>query len=107
MSHENIGSALLDEMKQKHLTRYNSKDICDLKNELEFLEDKIESIKTFASSIDDITVELSVNFAMLKAYKDRLLRISIAYHFDRFCKIQDSFFKKEKLTLPLTKMFNS
>lgn len=97
MLRESTGTFLLDEMKQKEITRYNSKDVFEIKNELKNVNDKIEEIKQIASTMDDITEELSVNFALLKAYKDRLLRVSTAYHFHRFIKIQESFFKKENI----------
>lgn len=95
MFFEDTGSALIDEIKEKELKKYNSKHIFALKSEIKSVDNKIEEIKHLASTMDDVTEELSVNFALLKAYKDRLLRISAAYHYYRFIKIQDSYFYKE------------
>lgn len=97
MFHENTGSVLLDQMKQKQLVKYNSKDVNELQNEFKIVTEKLEEIKIAASTLDDVTEELSVNFALLKAYKDRLSRIETAYHYDRFLKIQNGFFKKENM----------
>jgi GINS complex subunit 1 len=106
---ESVGTELIDEMRQSDLKQYNSKGILQLKNELKMVDLRMEELKKIAET-SEITEEISVNFALLKAYKDRLTRISKGYHYSRFVRIQNSYFLKDniknKISLDEVEMLN-
>lgn len=87
---------LLDEIKHNQFKKFNSTEISNLEKEMANIQVKIDDIKHKAE-LDGVTESLSINFALLKAYNDRLERIIKAYKFYRFKKIQNSYFSKENI----------
>lgn len=97
MLSENTGSDLLDEMKCKELKRFNSSGVNAVEKEIEHVQTKIDEIKVMAES-QVITEEISLNFALLKAYKERLERILRAYKMFRLLKVQENYFLKDPIS---------
>lgn len=93
---EDTGKELLDEIVHKTLGPYNTDQVNNLKKELDFVDKKLEALKQEAES-SGITKELSINFALLKAYKDRNVRILKTYVFNRFLKIMTNYFEKNDI----------
>lgn len=96
MLSEDTGRELLDQMKQGDLRQYNTHQVGRANMEIQHVECKMDNLKHHAET-SGITEELSVNFAMLKAYTERLTRISRAYHLDRLLKIEDNYFVKDDI----------
>lgn len=96
MLSEGTCKELLDEMKYNQFKKFNTADMNALEREMNFVQGKIDALKHEAET-NDVTEALSVNFALLKAYSDRLERIAKAYRFYRFQRIGDSYFSKENL----------
>ena len=87
---------ILDEMQSGTLKPYNSAAVNALKMELDFVQQKIEEIKREAEQ-NSITEELSINFAIHKAYRDRNERILRAYAFFRSKIITWNYFAKSDI----------
>ncbi len=87
---------LLDEIKHNQFKRFNNAEMLNLEREMNIVQDKMDDIKAQLYK-PDFPRDLTINFALLKAYKDRLERISKAYRFFRFKRIQDSYFSKENI----------
>ncbi|KAI4290947.1 GINS complex subunit 1 [Pancytospora philotis] len=98
---EESGKELLDEIRQKTLTRFNAGQVGQLHAEMEYVDEKIEALKATAET-SDVSEELSINFAMLKTYRERCLRIVRAYRFARLLKIQNNYFCKADIKSLLT-----
>ncbi|KAM0681525.1 hypothetical protein GINT2_000038 [Glugoides intestinalis] len=96
MLSEATGKDLLDEIKHDDFKRFNTSEVQRVEQELAQIHAKIEDIKRIAE-LEEITDELSVNFALLKSYKDRLERILRAYRFFRLIKIQDNHFQQKSM----------
>jgi len=96
MLSEDTGKDLLDEMKLRELKHYNSQQVNKLNREIAAVDQKMEGLKQKAED-SGVTEELSINYAMLKAYKDRLVRILKSYHLNRFFKIEDNYFAKNDI----------
>lgn len=87
---------LLDEMKHNQFKKFNTAEVASLEHEVAAVQSKIDDIKHQAE-ITEVTESLSVNFALLKAYKDRLERVHRAYKSFRLKRIRDGYFSKESL----------
>ncbi|KAI5170500.1 GINS complex subunit 1 [Pancytospora epiphaga] len=96
MLSEDVGRELLEEMRQKQIQQYNSQRVGHLEAEIEHVNSKLEFLKRKAAS-SEVSESLSVNFAILKAYKDRNMRILRAYRFYRMGKIQENYFAKKDI----------
>lgn len=96
MLSEDTGKELLDEMRQKDLKYYNTQQIGRMNMEIQHVNSKMDNLKHLAE-VSEVSEELSVNFAMLKAYRERLTRISKAYHLDRLFKIEENYFEKDNI----------
>lgn len=94
MFSEETGRDLLDEIKHKEFKRFNSDEVAALKHEIEETKTKIDALKRIAEE-GEVTMELSINFALLKAYKERNERILRAYRLFRFQKIEEHHFNKD------------
>lgn len=101
MFSEDTGRIILDEIKQKSLKHYNIDQMNKIGAEIKEVATRMSSLKSRAE-VSGVTEELSVNFAVLKAYMERLQRITRAYHYYRFKHIEASLFKKEKIKNFLT-----
>ncbi|ELA42747.1 uncharacterized protein VICG_00062 [Vittaforma corneae ATCC 50505] len=87
---------LLDEIKHNQFKKFNTAEVASLEREMAIVQSKIDDIKLRAE-VNEITESLSINFALLKAYKDRLERIHKTYKLFRLKRIQDSYFSKENV----------
>lgn len=96
MLSEDTGRELLDEMRQRDLKHYNIQEVGKINMEIQHVECRMDRLKRLAEATG-VTEELSVNFAMLKAYGERLTRIHKAYHLDRLLKIQENYFVKNDI----------
>lgn len=96
MLSENTGKDLLNEMKWNSFSLYNTQQLFKLRNEQLEVEGKIDELKNIASS-GGVTTELSINFALLRAYNDRLTRIEKAYHWFRLQRVMDNYFVKNNI----------
>jgi len=96
MLSEDLGRELLEEMKQKSLRPFNMRQVGRLEAEIEYVDAKLEALKREAAH-SEVSESLSVNFAALKAYRDRDVRILRAYKFFRMRKIQDNYFDKHDI----------
>lgn len=94
---EDTCTELIDEMKYNQFKKFNTVKISALERESTIIQTKIDALKHEAE-VNEVTESLSVNFALLKAYSERLERISRAYKFHRFLQITESYFSKENLT---------
>lgn len=94
MLSEETGKDLLDEIKHKEFKRYNSNGVMILTREIEETKIKIDALKRIAEE-REVTLELSMNFALLKSYKERNERILRAYRLFRFQTIQEHYFNKD------------
>lgn len=83
-------------MRQDTLCPFNTAQVSQIGAEIEYLDTKIEALKREAENTD-VGEELSINFAMLKAYKERNMRILRAYLFHRMSKIQENYFDKNDI----------
>lgn len=93
---ESAGKDLLDEMKHIELKQYKFEQVYLLERELASIESKIENLKQIAENLE-VTEQLSINFSMLKSYKERINRIIRSYKFNRLLKIQDNYFIKNNI----------
>lgn len=96
MLSEATGKDLLDEIKHDEFKRFNTTEVQRVQQEITLVQAKIEDIKRIAE-LEEITDELSMNFALLKSYKDRLERILRAYKFFRLLKIQENHFQQRSI----------
>ncbi len=96
MLSESTGKKLLDEIMLVDLKIYNNEEVERIKNEIKYIDNKIELLKENAEKYG-ITEELSVNFSFLKSYKNRNDRILKAYIFDRLLKITENYFIKNNI----------
>lgn len=94
MLSEETGKDLLDEIKHREFRRFNSNGVTALTREIDETRRKIDTLKRVAEE-GEVTLELSINFALLKAYKERNERILRAYRFFRFQSIQEYHFSKD------------
>lgn len=96
MLSEDSGRELLDEMKYGALRTYNAEGVDRVNREIHFVQNRMDELKLRAER-SQVTQELSINFALLKAYKERSQRILRAYVFSRLAKIADNYFNKEEI----------
>lgn len=96
MLSEGTGRELLEEMRQKTLCPYNTAQISQISAEIEYADAKIEALKREAEH-SDVSEALSINFAMLRAYRERNLRILRAYTLHRLSMIRDNYFDKRDI----------
>lgn len=101
MLDESTGRDLLDEMKTENLKPFNVHGMNRVQLELKELDTRISELKEEAEN-NEVTTALSINFAVNKAYKERLVRIEQAYIYSRFRKIQSDYFEKKNIKKALT-----
>lgn len=96
MLQEDTGKGLLDEMRQKTLQAYNTSQVSRVAVEIDYIDARIEDLKREAES-NTVSEALSVNFAILKACRERHVRILRAYHFHRMRLICENYFEKNSI----------
>lgn len=96
MVSENTGKKLLDEILGNKIKLYNGTHVNNLRSEMEELDHKMRLLKEDAEK-HGIREELSINFSLLKSFKDRNERILKTYLFQRLLKITENFFLKENI----------
>ncbi|CAD25814.1 similarity to HYPOTHETICAL PROTEIN YDI3_yeast [Encephalitozoon cuniculi GB-M1] len=88
------GLCLLEDLRSDVLRPYRRLEIKAIEGENEHLDARMEEIKQLAGS--GISEELSVNYVMMKYFKERNERILRSYKFHRSAALFDSFFSKKK-----------
>lgn len=96
MLSEDVGKDIIDEIQDGRFVPYNITETEKLLNEIEFIDSKIEALKEEAQR-SYINEMLSMNFAVLKSYKDRNLRLLRAYNYNRIKMIQMNYFIKNDI----------
>lgn len=89
------GLRILEDIRSEVFETYRYSEVKDLKNENEYLDAKMNEIRVEVT--DDVSEELSVNYIMLKYFRERNQRILRSYHFHRLNLLLDLFFSKESV----------
>lgn len=88
------GSCLLEDLKSSALKPYRHAEVKAIQGENGHLDTKMEEIRRLAG--DGISEELSVNYVMMKYFKERNERILRSYKFHRSLSLFDGFFSAKK-----------
>lgn len=87
------GQFLLEDVRSGAAKPHRHAEIKTLRSENAYLDAKMEEIKREASG--EISEELSMNYVMLKHFKERNERVMRCYMFHRMKLMFDAFFSKE------------
>ncbi|TBU00004.1 hypothetical protein CWI38_0504p0020 [Hamiltosporidium tvaerminnensis] len=90
------GIELLNDCKMKVLTPINKISLQKIESENNLLEEKMKEVREKAER-NEVSEKLSTDYFLLKKFKERNERIRIAYQFSRCIKIQNNYFKKDKI----------
>lgn len=85
------------EIKDSKLNKYNVFLINNLLKEISYLDNEISKLNDQVKDVDEITNEISINYALLQKYKDRDERLYHIYHFNRIIKIQQIILDKKHM----------
>ena len=85
------------EIKNSKLNKYNVFLINKLLEEINYLDDEISKLNNQVKDVNEITNEISVNYALLQKYKDLDERLYHIYHFNRIIKIQQLILDKKHI----------
>ena len=96
MLQRGTGRSLLDEMRVGLFGQYDEVELAKLDREIEYTAGIMEDMKRKASS-GNINEEISINYFIIKAHHERCVRIKSAYIWNRLMRIEQNYYKKEKI----------
>ncbi|AFM99189.1 hypothetical protein EHEL_100960 [Encephalitozoon hellem ATCC 50504] len=88
------GSYLLEDLKSSFLKPYRHAEVKALQGENGYLDSKMEEVRRLAG--EGISEELSVNYVMIKYFKERNERILRSYKLHRSLCLFEDFFSSKK-----------
>lgn len=99
------GTQLLMDLKSDTIKPFNTKAFDDINKEIVYLQEEMQKIKDLAET-EEITIEMSLNYMMLKKYEERNIRVKKNYLYHRYNNNMNDTEKEKEYNKEYNKLYD-